>query len=184
VLGRSCRGEPPPALGSLGRLGAYHLECSVLVVDRAPDSVREIVLGLDGSPSAREAVRLLSGLGFAAPPRVRALTVVGAWRGSPALENIPPAPASALDEIQAQETADAQTLLARATIVLGGRAHVDGKVATGNPAEVLLEAAHRHRAELLAVGHQGLEAVRRLTLGSVAAQVLAAAPCSLLIGRK
>ena len=41
VLGRSASSEPSPSLGSVARLGAYHLECSVLVVDRAPESVRE-----------------------------------------------------------------------------------------------------------------------------------------------
>jgi nucleotide-binding universal stress UspA family protein len=61
---------------------------------------------------------------------------------------------------------------------------VESEVAIGSPAEVLLDASRQRTAELIAVGHQGLEPVRRLTLGSVAAELLAVAPCSLLIGRK
>jgi nucleotide-binding universal stress UspA family protein len=185
VLGRSASREPSPSLGSVARLGGYHLECSVLVVDRAPESVREIVLGMDGSASAREATRLLSRFNFTPPPRVLALGIVNAaWRRSLALEDVPPAVRSALDDMEAQEAADARAPLARATATLAGRAIVESDVAIGSPAEVLLDAARQRAADLIAVGHQGLEPVRRLTLGSVAAQLLAAAPCSLLIGRK
>jgi nucleotide-binding universal stress UspA family protein len=185
VLGRSASTEPSPSLGSVARLGGYHLECSVLVVDRAPESVGEIVLGMDGSPSAREAARLLALFSFPSPPRIRALGIVDtSWRRGLALEDAPPAVRSALDEMEAQEAADARALLARATATLAKRASVESDVAIGSPAEVLLDTSRQRAADLIVVGHQGLEPVRRLTLGSVAAQLLAAAPCSLLIGRK
>jgi nucleotide-binding universal stress UspA family protein len=185
VLGRSASSEPSPSLGSVARLGAYHLECSVLVVDRAPEAVREIILGMDGSASAREAARLLSRFSFTPPPRVRALGIVNAsWRRGLALQDAPPEVRSALDEMETQEAADARALLARATVSLVDPAIVEREVAIGSPAEVLLDASRERAADLIAVGHQGLEPVRRLTLGSVAAQLLAAAPCSLLIGRK
>jgi nucleotide-binding universal stress UspA family protein len=185
VLGRSAGSEPSPSLGSVARLGGYHLECSVLLVDRAPDSIREIVLGMDGSASAREATRLLSLLRFTPPPRVLALGIVDAsWRRSLSLEDIPPAVQSALSEMETQEAAEARAKLARVTLTLADRATVESEVAIGKPAEVLLDASRRRTADLIAIGHQGLEPVRRLTLGSVAAQLLVAAPCSLLIGRK
>jgi nucleotide-binding universal stress UspA family protein len=185
VLGRSASREASPSLGSVARLGGYHLACSILVVDRAPESVREIVLGMDGSPSAREATRLLSRFSFTPPPRVRALGIVNtSSRRSLDLEDLPPAIRSALDETEMQEAADARALLARATAPLVDRAIVESEVVIGSPAEVLLGAARQRPADLIAVGHQGLEPVRRLTLGSVTAQLLVAAPCSLLIGRR
>lgn len=62
---------------------------------------------------------------------------------------------------------------------------MESEVAIGNPAEVLLGAARERPADLIAVGHQGIEPVRRLTLGSVTTvHLLVATPCSLLIGRK
>lgn len=185
VLGRGAAGEPSPSLGSVARLGAHHLECSVLVVDRAPDAVGEIVLGMDGSPSAREASRLLSRFGFTPPPHVRALGIVNSsWRRNLDLESLPPAIRSALEETEVQEAADARARLARATKPFADHGIVESEVAIGNPVEVLLGAARRRPADLIAVGHQGIEPVRRLTLGSVTAQLLVAAPCSLLIGRK
>lgn len=184
VVGRNAGSETSPSLGSVARLGGYHLECSVLLVDRAPETVREIVLGMDGSPSAREAVRLLSRFGFTPPPRVLALCIVASWRRNLALDDVPPAVWSALNEMETQETAEARDLLARATSILADHLSVESEVAIGSPADVLLDASRQRTADLIAVGHQGLEPVRRLTLGSVAAQLLAAAPCSLLIGRK
>ena len=185
ILGRSAGIEPSPSLGSVARLGGHHLECSVLLVDRAPESVRDIVLGMDGSPSAREATRLLSLFSFTPPPRVLALGIVDAsWRRGLSPEDISSTIQSALDEVETQEAADVRAHLARRTAILANRATVESEVAIGRPAEVLLDASRQRAADLLAIGHQGIEPVRRLTLGSVAAQLLAAAPCSLLIGRK
>jgi universal stress protein E len=184
VLGRA-GGDPARSLGSVARLGAYHLECSILLVERPPESVREIVLGMDGSASAREAARLLSLFSFDPAPRLHALGVVDtSWRRNLDLQDLPLAVRSALNEMEAQEAADARALLARTTVTLANRAVVEHDVVVGNPADMLLDAARRRTADLIAVGHQGLERVRRLTLGSAAAQLLAAAPCSLLIARK
>ena len=185
VLGRSASSEPSTSLGSVARLGGYHLECSVLVVDRVPEGVREIVLGMDGSPSAREATRLLSRFSFTPPPRVRALGIVNtSWRRNVDLEDVAPAVGSALDEAEMLEAAERRAMLARATAPLVDRAMVESEVVIGSPAEVLLSAARQPAVDLIAVGHQGLEPVRRLSLGSVTAQLLVSVPCSLLIGRK
>jgi len=91
VLGRNAAAGPSSSLGSVARLGGHHLECSVLLVDRAPESMREIVLGTDGSPGAREAARLLSLFHFGPPPRVLSLGIVDAsWRRGLAAEDVAP----------------------------------------------------------------------------------------------
>jgi nucleotide-binding universal stress UspA family protein len=51
----------------------------------------------------------------------------------------------------------------------------------GDPAEVLLEAARFHDADLLVVGSVGLVGAQRFLLGSVAASVLHHAPCDVLV---
>ncbi len=184
VLGRRARGEVSPALSSVARVAAYHLDCSILLVDHAPESIREIVLGIDGSPSARAAIRLLSRCTFSPPPRIRALTIVNTtWRRTFELETLRPAVRRALEEKETQDASDARERLARTTVPLLERATVENEVATGNPVEVILHVARQGPADLLAVGHQGLEPVRRLPVGSVTAELLEAAPCSLLIGR-
>ena len=64
----------------------------------------------------------------------------------------------------------------RTTGPLVDRGIVESEVAIGNPAEVLLGAARERPADLIAVGHQGIEPVRRLTLGSVSVHLLVATP--------
>jgi nucleotide-binding universal stress UspA family protein len=179
-------GDGPQALsaGSLARVAAHHLECSVLLAAGAPEAVPAVVLGMDGSASARQAVRLLSLGGFAPPPRVLALGIVDtSWRLAIDVEELPATAIAALRAIQAEQTAEARAALARGTAALAGQAIVESEVVLGNPVQVLLGAARERRADLIAIGHQGLEPVRRLPLGSVAAQLLATPPCSLLIGR-
>jgi nucleotide-binding universal stress UspA family protein len=157
----------------------------VLLVDREPVSIRKIVLGKDGSASAREAVRLLSLCPFAATSRVLALGIVNtSWRRTTELDEFPPAGRRAVHEIEAQHAQVARAVLARTAAALADRATVESEVAMGSPAQVLLNAARQRSADLVVLGHQGTEPVRRLALGSVAEQLLAAATCSLLIGRK
>ena len=186
VLGRGASSRDDASLlGSVARMAARHLECSVLVIDRAPAAVHQIVLGMDGSPGAREAARLLSLFRFEPAPRVLALGVVNSWwRLAIGEEEIPPATRAALTDMEARQTFEAGTVLSRAVPGLAGRAIVETETVVGPPADVILRAAAERAADLVAIGHQGLEGVRRLPLGSVAERLLAVAPCPLLIGRK
>ena len=186
VLGRAAvSNDDSTLLGSVARMAARHLECSVLVVNRAPASVRRIVVGMDGSPGAREAIRLLSLFRFDPTPHVLALGVVNSWwRQAIADEELPPATRAALREMEARQTADAEAVLSRVTPVLAGRAIVETDTVVGAPADVILRASGEGAADLVVIGHQGVGRVRRLPLGSVAERLLAAATCPILIGRK
>ncbi len=186
VLGRAAiSSDDSSLLGSVARMAARHLECSVLVVNRAPASVRQIVLGMDGSPGAREAVRLLSLFRFDPTPHLLALGVVNSWwRQAIGDEEIPPATRAALTAMEARQAAEADAVLSRAAPALAGRAIVETETVVGTPADVILRAAGERAADLVVIGHQGVEKVRRLPLGSVAERLLAAATCPILIGRK
>jgi nucleotide-binding universal stress UspA family protein len=185
VVGREADSGESTVLGSVARVAAYHVDCSVLLARSAPETACQVLVGMDGSPSAREAVRLLSLFGLTPLPRVLALGIVDtAWRRGIPLGELPPETRSALEAIEVKQARDARVALERGTAALEGRASVESDVSVGHPAQVLLDAARQWGASLLAIGHQGLEPVRRLSLGSVAGQILAAAPCSLLIGRK
>jgi nucleotide-binding universal stress UspA family protein len=185
VVGLGADSGESPSLGSVARVAAHHLDCSVLLARSAPEPACQVVLGMDGSPSAREAGRLLSVFGLTPPPRVLALGIVDtSWRRGVAPEELPPETRSTLDAIEAKQASEARAVLDRGTAPLAGQAIVESEVSFGRPTQALLDAARKRSAGLIAIGHQGLEPVRRLSLGSVAGQILAAAPCSLLIGRK
>lgn len=56
-------------------------------------------------------------------------------------------------------------------------------VLVGSPAQVLNDVAFRERAHLLVVGCHGRAGLERIVLGCVAADVLAAAPCPVVVAR-
>jgi nucleotide-binding universal stress UspA family protein len=60
---------------------------------------------------------------------------------------------------------------------------VDLVFATGSPAEEILRAAERHRADLIVMGSKGLTGLDRYLLGSVSRKVARHAPCSVLVVR-
>lgn len=56
-------------------------------------------------------------------------------------------------------------------------------ILVGTPAEVIVRAARRRRADLVVMGTHGRSGVSRFLLGSVASRVIAASPCPVLTVR-
>jgi nucleotide-binding universal stress UspA family protein len=55
------------------------------------------------------------------------------------------------------------------------------EVVHGDPAEEIVRLAHLHRADLIIMGSRGLTGLERVLHGSVSSQVVADAPCSVLV---
>lgn len=55
------------------------------------------------------------------------------------------------------------------------------EVVTGDPAIELVRLAHIYHADLIVMGNRGLTGLKRIIEGSVSSQVLAEAPCSVLV---
>ena len=136
-----------------------------------------IVVGVDGSPSARTA------LCFAldeARLRGAPVRVVGAWHVPVAAYDrafVPPDPV-AVRELEPQM----RLVLERALEETGETAadvDVETVVREGTPAGVLLDEAQG--ADLLVVGSRGLGGFRGLLLGSVSQQCADHAPCPVVI---
>ncbi len=60
---------------------------------------------------------------------------------------------------------------------------IAGLVIEGRPAEVIVDQARQRRADLIIMGSHGRRGLSRLFLGSVSLEVLAKAPCSVMIAR-
>jgi len=141
-----------------------------------------IVVGVDGSPSARTALQFALEEATRRSARVRAVIayrppgywpVTSAMAVSPRSEPLAEAAQRIIDETVAE------------VIAASGRAEqavpVDVRVLLGNPARVLLEQAAG--ADLLVVGHRGLGGFASMTLGSVGLQCVLYAPCPVTIVR-
>jgi 3-phenylpropionate/trans-cinnamate dioxygenase ferredoxin reductase component len=61
------------------------------------------------------------------------------------------------------------------------KVQASGDLGTGDPAEMILDAAERANADLIVVGNKGMGQARRFRLGSVPDRIAHFAPCDLLI---
>ena len=55
------------------------------------------------------------------------------------------------------------------------------EVVSGDPAEEIIRLAHIHNVNLIVMGNRGLTGLNRVLQGSVSSQVVADAPCSVLV---
>lgn len=57
------------------------------------------------------------------------------------------------------------------------------EIVSGEPAEEIVRLANIYKADLIAIGCRGLTGLKRILEGSVSAEVVAEAPCSVLVVR-
>ena len=141
-----------------------------------------IVVGTDGSQTAREAVSQAVALARVLGAR---LDIVSAYE---------PVPAERLREEAQQVPADLQWMVnaredVNATLrEAAEQAHAAGVPAEtyarqGDPADAILDVAEERGADLVVVGNKGMTGAKRFLLGSVPNKVSHHAPCSVLIIR-
>ena len=130
-----------------------------------------VVVGVDGSPSSMLAVECVAGLSGA----VQRVLVVAAADAGMAMSD------SRLVELEREAAEESVRKAKEALAALGSK--VVGRVADGDPRQVLVDTVLAEKADLLVVGSRGRTGIARLLLGSVASHVAAHAPCSVLIVR-
>jgi nucleotide-binding universal stress UspA family protein len=186
VLGSRGRGRLGSlTLGSVSGEVAGHATASVLVA-RGDGPFDRVVLADDGSPSAARAREVVGSWPIFA---ASAITVTCVAHARPVL-------APVVVPAMAAETAavDAGTLEAarshrdevleeagRALSAEGRRVELAG--GEGDPATRIVDLADDLSADVIVSGSRGLTGLDRLLMGSVARNLLYAAPCSMLIAR-
>ncbi|MFW2339930.1 MAG: universal stress protein [Acidimicrobiia bacterium] len=144
-----------------------------------------ILLGTDGSETARAAVQFIAGFPFPAAKSVHIVSVIRDVLREQEIESLTPeqwdafeaTKAGTHDEVAEVMEAGAETLRAEGWTV-------STEIRTGHPADELIEAAEEQDSHLIVVGSHGLTGFRRFLLGSVSNQVLQSAKRSVLIVRK
>jgi nucleotide-binding universal stress UspA family protein len=143
--------------------------------------VRRILVGTDFSPASRPAVRRAMETARESGAALWIAHVVA-----------PPPPLTAegyvlprfYDDMSAAIRAEAEKRL-KALLAVARKSGVraQGLLLNGVPHEALNRAARRHRSDLMVLGTHGRTGLRRLLVGSVAARVVATAPCPVLTVR-
>jgi nucleotide-binding universal stress UspA family protein len=143
---------------------------------------RSIVVGTDGSETAKEAVRQATELGKSLGAR---LNVVSAYEPVPEgrlrLER-QDAPPDLEWSINPREDVEA-TLGVAAEGIREAGVEVETFAREGDPADAILDVAEEQNADLIVVGNKGMTGAKRFLLGSVPNKVSHHAPCSVLIIR-
>jgi nucleotide-binding universal stress UspA family protein len=143
---------------------------------------RTIVVGTDGSETARKAVREAVGLAKSVGASV---AVVSAYEPVPTQrlrEEARETPEDLLWSINAREDVDA-TLREAAEDVEDAGVKIRAFAREGDPADAILDVAEEEDADLIVVGNKGMTGAKRFLLGSVPNKVSHHAPCSVLIVR-
>jgi nucleotide-binding universal stress UspA family protein len=136
--------------------------------------MRNIVVGYDGSETAKRALERAAelaskyGASVTAVSAVHVLHSAGRTAGARDPEEVAE---------RRQELAEAEAFLAEKGIKAN---LVEGH---GDPAEVIVDAAKEVGADLIVIGTRGLGAAERVLLGSVSTKVLHDAPCDVLVVR-
>ena len=150
--------------------------CAKLIVKEPMQSLRRILLPLQGQTDAEAAIRFLGLKPFRDPVDLVLFTVLPPTR--------PPWPAGA----QAAEPLERRALQSAQDFIddnigrlrtLGYEA--GGTAALGSPAVTILEQADKLRPDLILMGSRGRSGVTRFVLGSVSHAVLHKAHCPMLV---
>ena len=159
-------------LGSVAERLVRHAACSVLLARPLRGELRQVIVGVDGSAYATQAVVWLERFPLPAACEVRLVTVLPFQEDLIRAQMLLPPHFTSYNDARAfaeQQPQEAQALLdGLATSFAASHKRAVTDVRRGDPALSLLQVAEDHGAELIAVGSRGLSANERFTLGSVA----------------
>lgn len=172
-------------VGSVSLSVARHAPCSVLVTRpqaEAHSSQRplRILVCHDGSESSQQAIRMLSRFHWGAQVEISVLSVLAADVYSEMMVYETPA------EVRQAERTQAEQHLAWAIgeLQATGAQVVSALSEAESVADQIVAEAERGGADLVVMGHRGLNRIERFFLGSVSENVLRYAPCSVWIVRE
>ena len=141
-----------------------------------------IVVGIDGSDTAREAVRQATVLARSVGARIELVSAYEPVSDARLRESIA-VPEDLHWIIDPREDVEATLEAAAARDPRGWRRRSTVFARQGDPADAILDVAEERGSDLIVVGNKGMTGAKRFLLGSVPNKVSHHAPCSVLIIR-
>jgi nucleotide-binding universal stress UspA family protein len=143
---------------------------------------RSIVVGTDGSDTARKAVQEAIGLAKAVGASIELVSAFEPISSERLREEARSVPEDRQWMVNPREDVDATLREACAAVQEAG-VPVTPYAREGDPADAILDVAEERGADLIVVGNKGMTGAKRFLLGSVPNKVSHHAPCSVLIIR-
>ncbi|MDD5452021.1 MAG: universal stress protein [Desulfovibrionales bacterium] len=140
----------------------------------------KILVPIDGSKYAMEAVKMVSDMARATGAQVALMTV------TPSIADIDiEYTARERESLEKKVTAYAERALEEAQKVLSaaGISPKTSVVSSNSVSDAIITTAKKGRFDIIAIGSRGLGATARIILGGVASRVVNHAPCSVLVVR-
>jgi nucleotide-binding universal stress UspA family protein len=143
---------------------------------------QSIVVGTDGSDTAREAVRQAIDLAKQIGASIDLVSAYEPVAGSRLREERQEVPRDVEWTVNPREDVDA-TLSEASGLAKQAGVDVETFARQGDPADAILDVAEERGSDLIVVGNKGMTGAKRFLLGSVPNKVSHHAPCSVLIIR-
>ena len=136
--------------------------------------LKTIVVALDGSELSERVIQTLWELQLQPATKI-------------ILSHVIPPPESNLEVVADKPDIDSEALpylhiekqLQSYQVKLPGESELE--IVSGDPSEEIIRLANIYQADLIVIGSRGLTGVKRILQGSVSSQVVADAPCSVLV---
>jgi nucleotide-binding universal stress UspA family protein len=141
-----------------------------------------MVVGTDGSETAREAVRQATELASRIGAKMHLVSAYEPVPEARLREERSSAPGDVEWTINPREDVSV-TLEDAAQLIRDEGIDVDTHARMGDPADAILDVAEEQSADLIVVGNKGMTGAKRFLLGSVPNKVSHHAPCSVMIIR-
>jgi nucleotide-binding universal stress UspA family protein len=141
-----------------------------------------IVVGTDGSETAKEAVRQATEMARGLGADLHLVSAFEPVSNQRLREERGDAPSDVQWSINPREDVEA-TLSEAAEAIEGAGVSVETYAREGDPADAILDVAEERGADLIVVGNKGMTGAKRFLLGSVPNKVSHHAPCSVMIIR-
>jgi nucleotide-binding universal stress UspA family protein len=148
-----------------------------------PRMYGSIVVGTDGSDTAKEAVRQAAELARALEARVILVSAYEPVPESRLRQERTEVPTDVSWMVNPREDVQAVLDEEAERIKAGGVSDVETYAREGDPADAILDVAEEKQADLIVVGNKGMTGARRFLLGSVPNKVSHHAPCNVMIVR-
>jgi nucleotide-binding universal stress UspA family protein len=142
-----------------------------------------IVVGTDGSDTAKEAVRQAAQLAKVIGARVLLVSAYEPVPESRLRQERTEVPTDVSWMVNPREDVQAVLDEEAERIKVNGVGDVETYAREGDPADAILDVAEETDADLIVVGNKGMTGARRFLLGSVPNKVSHHAPCNVMIVR-